>query len=266
MNAKEYIASGVLELYVLGALTTEEAAEVEQMAEVHPAVQAAIQQSTRLLSQYAKHFQEAPPAALRKAVLRSIDGMDTQDSESLPTGNVPSNKELTVRYAKVSIAASVGFIVLGLLTALNFYLRWQDAAALAAQLKVEKKELVEQMTSKAFPNGSILLGAIVQSGYQLVPLKAHGDGPKSTAWLSWDPAKKEAFVWLDQLPAPPATEVYQLWGMHNGQPTSLGTLHWGGTMQPVPVDTDFQSFAITREPVGGSEKPSLAAAYWTGEL
>ena len=38
MNSKEYIESGILELYVFGKLTDEEMAEVSQMAIQHPEV------------------------------------------------------------------------------------------------------------------------------------------------------------------------------------------------------------------------------------
>ena len=38
MNSKEYIESGILELYVFGKLTDDEIAEVNQMATQHPEV------------------------------------------------------------------------------------------------------------------------------------------------------------------------------------------------------------------------------------
>lgn len=252
-------------MYVLGALTTEEAAEVEQMAEVHPAVQAAIAQATQLLSRYAAHFQEVPPSTVRKGVLRRMDALDTPGKRVSGEVDATSKAEATIRYARVALAASLGFIIVAMLTAINFYLRWQDAATLAARLHAEKTEQTTAKATLIFPDGELFLASIVQSDYELVPLCKIGGGEQSIAWLSWDSNKQEAFLWLGQLPAPDEGTTYQLWASQNGDPVPLGPMPWGADVQRVAAQADYEQFFIVLEPAGGATQHKPSSVRWVGK-
>ena len=52
MDLKEYISSGILELFAAGALTESEVREVEAMAEKYPEVKAELEQIQNALNSY----------------------------------------------------------------------------------------------------------------------------------------------------------------------------------------------------------------------
>lgn len=68
-----YIESGILELYVLGAASPEEALEVEKMSALHEEVRQAISDISDALLTYAAAQAEAPHATVRPMLLATID-------------------------------------------------------------------------------------------------------------------------------------------------------------------------------------------------
>ena len=55
MNIKEYISSGILELYVLGMLSEEESREVTRLVNKHPALQTEVDKIQQSLQAYARN-------------------------------------------------------------------------------------------------------------------------------------------------------------------------------------------------------------------
>lgn len=265
MNTDAYINSGLIELYVLGALTTEEAAEVEQLAAVEPEVQAAVQAATRLLSHYAVHFEESPPPAVRRSIRRRIDELTSAAGGAATAVDVGTKAAATLRYARVAMAASLGFIIVALLTAVNFYLRWQDAAEEAARLSEASAQVAPHDTGQPFSDGGELLQAIFTSNHALVPLLPQAGAPASTAWLSWEPGKAEVYVDLRKLPAPGEGESYQLWAFSEGQPVHLTALSWDDGVQPVPVEERFKAFSLSLGTAAALSPPDAASPHWSGQ-
>jgi mannose-6-phosphate isomerase-like protein (cupin superfamily) len=72
-SVKEYIASGVLELYVAGNATAEEKAVVEQMAVIHSEIAAEIENISVSLHKYALHNGIAPDPIIKPFLMATID-------------------------------------------------------------------------------------------------------------------------------------------------------------------------------------------------
>ncbi|MCW3071086.1 MAG: hypothetical protein JWO44_976 [Bacteroidetes bacterium] len=85
MNSKEYIESGVLELYVMGMLEPEECTEVEQMIAIYPEVRDEVEQITKALKAYAEEDAGAPHATIKPLLMATIDY-----SERLQAGEQPA--------------------------------------------------------------------------------------------------------------------------------------------------------------------------------
>jgi mannose-6-phosphate isomerase-like protein (cupin superfamily) len=81
----EYIASGVLEMYVLGLTTTEESQEVERMAAEFPEVKEEINEIRMSVDTYSDAKFSAPHPAVKTLLLATIDFM-----ERLQNGEQPS--------------------------------------------------------------------------------------------------------------------------------------------------------------------------------
>ena len=72
MNIQEYIESGILESYVLGATTQAESIEVERLAEEYPAIQLELMALQGTLENYALQYAQEPPATLKNSVMEAI--------------------------------------------------------------------------------------------------------------------------------------------------------------------------------------------------
>src|SRR5689334_19978544 len=69
----EFIESGILEQYVLGAVTAQEASEVEQMAVTYPEVREEIEEISKALEQYALANAVTPDITIKPFLLATID-------------------------------------------------------------------------------------------------------------------------------------------------------------------------------------------------
>ncbi len=72
-NTKEYIESGILELYVLGNTTPLETASVEVMASNHPEIADEIELIASSLSSYAKLNAKVPDPIIKPFLMATID-------------------------------------------------------------------------------------------------------------------------------------------------------------------------------------------------
>src|SRR5580692_10327943 len=96
INIKEYIESGVLELYVLGDASVEEAAEIEKLAETHPEIRKEIEEISKALEIYAEANAIEPSSLVRPFLLAQIDY-----SERLKNGEPVSNPPLLNQSSKI---------------------------------------------------------------------------------------------------------------------------------------------------------------------
>lgn len=90
--------------------------------------------------------------------------------------------------------------------------------------------------------------------------------PESKARVFWNKSSSEIVIIQDELPKPTAESQYQLWGLIDGTPVSLGTLDKNSLISEVrKIDMDkVDTFAITLEKNGGSEVPNLEQLYVIG--
>lgn len=73
MNIKEYIASGILEIYILGLASKEEAEEVEKMSMLHAEVKQEILEITIALKKYSEQDNIAPHPSIKPLLMATID-------------------------------------------------------------------------------------------------------------------------------------------------------------------------------------------------
>ncbi|GAB3812104.1 cupin domain-containing protein [Pontibacter rugosus] len=86
MNPKltEFIESGVLELYIMGATTAQETLAVEKMAASHPEIRQEIDAISQAMESYALAHAEQPRKSVKSLVLATIDYMERMKQGELP--------------------------------------------------------------------------------------------------------------------------------------------------------------------------------------
>ena len=137
MDISNYIASGVLELYVNGLLSEPEKREVEALAAKHPEIKQEIFHIEEALEAYAMAHRTTPKRNMKQAIL---DKIDTEEAKNKPTAKVVQMSSGFSRYAMA--ASVVGLLLSG---ALNFilYQNWNKSQREITALLNEKSILVE---------------------------------------------------------------------------------------------------------------------------
>ncbi len=85
MDIKEYIASGVLEQYVLGTISEQELLAVEQMAANHPEIKEEILSISYVLEKLAIENAIAPDETIKPFIMATIDFMERMESGEQPS-------------------------------------------------------------------------------------------------------------------------------------------------------------------------------------
>ncbi|MCX2740908.1 cupin domain-containing protein [Pontibacter anaerobius] len=80
----EFIESGVLELYVMGAASPEEVLAVEQMAAAHPEVKQEVEQIRLSIEHYAQAHALKPRATVKTLLMATIDYLERMKEGELP--------------------------------------------------------------------------------------------------------------------------------------------------------------------------------------
>jgi len=256
MNSNEYIASGLLEAYVLGLASPEERKEVEKYASLYPEIKLELEDIEKAINMYTSEYSIKPPSYLKEKIFKRIIN---ETITSSPTGiksihnTTHANKQ---NFSYWSIAASFLVLVSGGF-AIHFGIR---AGKLESSLSIMNKENSALSDSiKVISSGLAQLqsdAAILKDPmYKIVELKGLKAAPESKAMVCWCPADKKVYVEIDKLPAAPQGMQYQLWAIVDGKPVSEGMLTMGNGLHAMKDVDNAQAFAITLEKEGGNPTP-----------
>lgn len=286
LNIKEYISSGILELYAAGALTEREAAEVEQMATAHPEVRAELDAIQQAIDKYAGMHRRNPRPELRQTVLDKIDQLEDYTAENVKQFNQTRTENSRImkpggesheyqRPAKFSylMAAVWAFLALNIIGNVFFYTRLKGTEEQMTvvvnennRMKLEYEKIKLDMEKK-----STDMKMVMNRSNKVVDMKGMEIAPQSFATVYWNPNTKQVMLNVDNLPKPPADKQYQLWALKDGKPIDAGVFDMkpgaGGDMFMMPVKIpEADAFAVTLENMGGSPSPTLTQLYVMGKI
>lgn len=202
--------------------------------------------------------QEDPSAGLKGRVLSSA-----RRARVLPAGTrdrlarAPAwggTRLSRLRISLTGLVASVALVLAAGSTA------W--ALSLRSELDAQNARIA---TLSERANNYARVTAVLQAAdTQIRVLEATGSAPAAFGRVYIDPDTSEGMLMVRNLPPLPQGKVYQLWvARTDGQRESAGLLTWtdkagnGYTLIKCPDTLSrWQSFGVTEEPTGGSQKPT----------
>lgn len=264
METREYIDSGILELYVYGLLSESENQDVAKMARDHKEVDeeiVAIEKAILNLSTGFSPYLSAENFAKIKAKLQ-LKYDETPVIEMKPRRNWA---------AYTGWAAAVLLICGGafLFTKLNDA-NMEIVNAESDKTKLKKNiELLEGQKKQT----ETALGIVRDDKNTIVTLGGQTAAPEASAKVYWNKETQTVYVDAAGLPEPPEGMVYQVWSLKLAPqltPTSIGLLEnfTADTHKIFTVSNtaDADAFGITLEPAGGSESPTMEQLYTLGKV
>jgi len=262
MNTKEYIESGILELYIAGALSEKENKEVYYVILQDPVL---LKEVLNIEASIVKITAATSPIDSKYLFLNIKEKLGISDSDN--------SKIIPINY-KTNWLKYSGWAAAVLLTGgLAWSLILNNDLTTQIQTADSERILLEQQIENAQTNlaevtklNNILRDRNITS----VILAGQAVSPDAYAKVYWD--KKTQTVYLDAqgLPEPPKGKVYQVWSLTLNPltPTNLGIIDDFMTddnkIFSITNSNDSQAFGITLEPEGGSESPTLEQLFTLG--
>lgn len=263
MEVDNYIASGILELYVAGLLTEEENLEVHQNAVQYSeikneiaAIEAAILELTQAI---------VPKYGKRKG----FEDVKVRIGERKDTKVVQMPKD-----DKSNLSNYIGWAAAVIFGAgLAWFYVQNDQLQSNIEMVNEQNEVLEQQIFEA--RGSLseteeLLTSLRDKDVTVISLGGQDVSPDSYAKAYWNKEQNKVLIDAQGLPEPPDGMVYQVWSLKLNPltPTSVGLLdNFDADENKVFTlnnPNQSEAFAISLEPAGGSEGPTMEQIYTLG--
>ncbi|WP_375326130.1 anti-sigma factor domain-containing protein [Flagellimonas sp. GZD32] len=264
MDVKEYIASGILELYVAGALSPEENLEVQHYALQHPEIQQEIEAIEKAVLELTKTTSPKIPKNGFANILAEIEDV------------IPFTPEATKRKSTSSWTTYLGWAA-SILLAIGLFWMYTENSKLKSEIEMsnQEKESLEDVLSNTREEITIkenLLQEIRDKNVNVIALGGQAVSPTSYAKAYWNKEEKKVIIDAQGLPEPPDGFTYQVWSLKLNPltPTSLGLLSDFASVDSklftLNNANESEAFGITLEPEGGSESPTLEQLYTLGAV
>ncbi|WP_160137878.1 anti-sigma factor domain-containing protein [Chryseobacterium sp. c4a] len=274
MNTKEYISSGIIESYILGHASPEEAGILECVMKNNAEVKAAFEEAQITLEHLATAQAVTPPSDLKSKIWNKIQQEqpsveDTQSSLSVKTQEIDNDRNIKIQeqtqgktnWKTYAIAASLLFLISiagNIFWMNNQSAMKQEMAKLAAE-KQSQDAVMKKMDRK--------LDMFSNPEMQMVMLKGVEKHQDAKAMVFWDKKTKEVYLNAENLPKAPEGMQYQLWALEDGKPVNAG-MYTEDKDSKIALATisKAQAFAITLEKQGGSPVPTMENMYVMGGI
>lgn len=260
MEKKEIISSGLLEMYVMGATSSDESIKVEQWRSMFVEVDEEIINIEKSLEAYAFANAITPSSSVKEKIFISIKNNSSTENKSLQSAKVVSISPLR------NIAAAAAVLLLIGSSVLNFfyYNKYNDVNSKFNESQQQIALLNEHLKDLNNDMG------IVQSKYsEPVSLKGLEAAPDAAAKIFWMKNTGEVYVDPINLPMAPNGKQYQLWAIVDGKPIDGGMITSKDGkkyhIQKMKTFGKAQAFAITLETEGGNPQPK-GTMYVMGEI
>lgn len=262
MDIKEYIASGLLELYVAGSLSEKENQEVYEAMQQYPEIKKEVIQIELVVN---KLTAAVAPRTQITSFNDIRDRLDVNNDRVVSLEQAPKKPNW---FSYLGWAASVALLV-GFLWTYNENKQLKDEIKVA---DIENTVLEEKIANanKSIDKTNELIAILRDKNIESITLSGQAIAPQSYAKVYWNKEKQLAYVDVAGLPEPPSGKVYQVWSLTLNPltPTNMGILNDflidDNKVFTMTNTNESQAFAITLEPAGGNESPTLEQLYVLG--
>lgn len=266
MNIEEYISSGILESYVLDQLSKVERTEVEKMANDHAEVREEIELIELSIESIAFRSSKKPADHIKNNILEKID----VDEKDTPVVSIDRN-ESSSPFLKYAAAASIVVAIGSSILAFNYWNKWRGAESKLSDLVAQNQQFAENYNTvnQQLDNLESAVAILDNSAYTRVELNGTDNSPESKATVYWNKSTEDVYLSIKGLKQLSQDQQYQLWAIIDGKPVDAGIFDLnssGALVQMKNTNPNAVAFAVTIEPRGGSEDPSLETMQVIGNV
>ena len=268
MNVEEYISSGILEAYVMDQLSQAERSEVESAAAQHPEIRDEIEKIEISLERLAFASAIEPPKEIKSKLQAKIA---TPEKEEKETPIVAMSASRSDGFLKYAAAASVTLALISSIVAFNYWNKWQSAETRLSDLIAQNQQFAENynQVNQQLDNIQQAVAIMNNSAYKRVVMNGTDNSPNALATVYWNETSAQVYLSIQNLKELSQDQQYQLWAIIDGKPVDAGVFDPENSnflVQMKNIGPNAAAFAVTIEPRGGSENPSLETMQVVGNV
>jgi anti-sigma-K factor RskA len=242
MDVQTFLASGLLEAYVLNQCSAEERATVESMLAQHPSLRDELNKIELALEQFAQANAVPPPPGLQDKIMNEINR------------NTPPEQHTENRFWR---NLGLGFAVL---TALILGIFWQASERGQQLLKLENQRLQKEMEDCQTRQKELIA---METQFNLVRdpntrvITISGKNKQTAVY--YNNTRQAVALDLSRMPQAEPGKHLQFWAIVDGEtaPKSMGMVATSGDWQSFAYVENVIGFAVSEEPTPqGSTVPT----------
>ncbi|MBQ0908671.1 anti-sigma factor [Flavobacterium sp. F-328] len=261
METKEYIDSGILELYVYGLLTETESEEVAAKAKNNAEINSEIISIEKAIVALSSSFSPFHSVANYEKIKEKLELKYAPVIQLEPKRN---------KFQYLGWAASVALLV-GVAYQYN---ELNQTSSIVAAAQEDKAKIEKEFNTLKIKNTAVesSLAVVRDIKNTVVSLGGQAVSPQSSAKVYWNQETEVVYIDAANLPEPPEGMVYQVWALKLNPltPTSIGLLENfdknDQKLFAVSSASGAEGFGITLEPAGGSLTPTMEQLYTLGKV
>ena len=256
MDIKEYISSGLIEMYVMGICSPEEKVELELLRPQYPELDAAIIQFEKAFeNNLLQNGTQEPGAATDIKILQALQDLPTP----APVIDININHPKTKKINWLRPVAAAAILLLGVSGIYNY--------ALYKKTKEQELALATKDSTTSLPAADYA----VMRNPAITPVAMYGVSPYTLCrcTMYWDKKTGKAYIMIHHLIPSPQDKKYQLWAMVNDKPVNVGMVHdeiRDRFVQLENVPDGATAFVVTLENIGVNKTPSKDQTFLYGKI
>lgn len=245
MNIKEYISSGILELYVANQLTAEERAEVEAMILAHSEVKQEVFEIENAVERYSQVSAINPPPELKAKILDTLPPKNV--STEINNNSEPKLKWNILHTLLLSIAG------------LGFTLYFTGKINHTRELKNFNQQIEECDSLKAVQlQQYAFLEDVKDQNNRIIEVVPTPKYKQTKMFFHYNSVARKNYIQIDKLPKLESGQAYQLWSLKpNTNPIPMDVFKGQDLFARVNYEEGTQTYAVTIEEEGGAKVPNL---------
>lgn len=238
---KQFLDSDILEKYLIGTTSEEEAMQAERYIAMYPEVREAYNELQENLEAYAKLHAVKASDELRDKVFASVR-----------KEHVGRNK-----FYRMAIAASIAVLI----SAGASFFFWDQNQSLQEENAIVNNKINDLEETMREQLEDVRNQFIVLQNPETKKVSVEGNKKakelKAVAYIN--PVKRLSYINVSKLPNLPQDQCYQMWAEVNGSMVNLGIIHEADSQEKLlalPYADKAISY-ITIEPKGGNQTPTV---------
>ena len=262
-ETKEYIETGILELYVLGQLSADDQKEVEAMATNFPEVKREIDAIEIAMERYAIHNAVLPSEDLTTRIFEKIGRQEAGEAKVVPL--YPKNQDAKIKKLRFALVACIALLLVSVVELFSAHRKLDVAEHKIVSLSLDREKFAARASYQENTNQQLkkVADMIGDPAWTIVKLAGTKMTPDAKMMVYWNKENKNVVVDNSRmtLPANDNQHQYQLWALVDGKPVDLGVFDSTADSSLILVKmkeiSTAQAFAVTLEKQGGSVSPTM---------